>query len=71
MKHVEKRAFLVNNHRAEWLKTRNEVFNELSDNQQLICCCGRLATGLHESNCSKFHHKVDAETIRRLKHLIP
>lgn len=71
MKHVEKRAFLVGNHRAEWLKTRNEVFNELSDNQQLFCCCGRLATGLHESSCSKFNHKVDAETIRRLKHLIP
>jgi len=70
MKHEEKRALLMGNHWTEWLKTRNEVFNELSDKQQLFCCCGRLATGLHESNCSKFNHKVDAETIRRLKHLI-
>lgn len=71
MKHEEKRIFLIGSHWAEWLKTRNEVFNELSDKQQLLCCCGRLATGLHESSCSKFNHKVDAETIRRLKHLIP
>lgn len=71
MKHKEKYAFLVNEHRGEWLKTRKEVFDELSSKQSMFCCCGRLATGLHEDHCSKFRHKVDAETIKRLKHLIP
>lgn len=70
MKHNEKRDILVKKHRLEWLKTRHEVFNELSSNQTLICCCGRLATSLHEYNCTRFNHKVDAETIKRLRHLL-
>ena len=44
----------------EWNSTRTKVF----------CCCGKLATGLHESNCRKFNAKVDAETAKRLEKLI-
>ena len=51
----------------EWNSTRIKVFDELSDNQSMFCCCGKLATGLHESHCRKFNAKVDAETVYRLR----
>lgn len=54
-----------------FVKTRQTVFDELSDQQTMFCCCGKLATGLHERNCTKFNNKVDAETINRLGHLLP
>lgn len=65
--------------KVEWLKThffsdfvltRERVFNELSDKQSMFCVCGKLATGLHESSCRKFNKVVDAETVKRLNHLI-
>lgn len=65
--------------KIEWLKThffsdfvltRERVFNELSDKQSMFCVCGKLATGLHESSCRKFNKVVDAETVKRLNHLI-
>jgi hypothetical protein len=31
---------------------------DLSDCQAVFCVCGRMATGLHESNCSKFKAKA-------------
>ena len=71
MKHNEKLAYLVTNYRMIWLKTRHEVNFELSNYQSLICCCGKLATGLHEAKCRQFNHKVDVETIKRLHHLLP
>lgn len=66
----EKLAYLKDNHFNLFVDTREEVFNELSQQQTMFCCCGRLATGNHENNCSKFNNKVDAETIKRLKHLL-
>lgn len=54
-----------------FLKDSSKSFNELSDKQTMLCCCGRLATGLHENNCTKFNNKVDAETIKLLSHLLP
>lgn len=71
MKRSEKLAYLKDNHLDIFLKTRQKVFNELSDKQTMFCCCGRLATGLHENNCTKFNNKVDAETIKLLSHLLP
>lgn len=71
MKRSEKLAYLKDNHLDIFLKTRQKVFNELSDKQIMLCCCGRLATGLHENNCTKFNNKVDAETIKQLSHLLP
>lgn len=50
-----------------WLKMRNQVFDELSDMQTMFCVCGRLATGLHETNCRKFNEKVDKETASKLE----
>lgn len=47
MKRSEKLAYLKDNHLDIFLKTRQKVFNELSDKQTMLCCCGRLATSLH------------------------
>lgn len=52
-----------------WINTRKQVFEELSNEQSMFCCCGKLATGLHEQNCRKFNAKVDNVTVDRLKNL--
>ena len=62
MKKWEKLAYLKDNYFGLFLTTRQQSFNDLSDQQTMFCCCGRLATGLHESNCTKFNNKVDVET---------
>lgn len=71
MKLAEKLDYIQDNHFSEWLKTRQAVSFELSDRQTMFCVCGRLATGLHESSCRRFNNKVNSETVKRLKHLIP
>ena len=71
MKKYEKLEYLKNANFGLFVKTRKMVFDELSDQQTMFCCCGKLATGLHESNCTKFNNKVDAETIKRLSYLLP
>lgn len=70
MKIQHKLTFIQNNHFREWLETRNKVKDEISSQQRMWCICGRLATGLHESNCIKFRNKVRSETVKRLKHLL-
>ena len=67
----QKLDYLQTNFLGEWLKTRKEVENELSDKQTMFCICGRLATGLHERGCKKFRNKVISETVKRLGSLIP
>ena len=71
MKKHEILAYLKDAHFGLFVKTRQIVFDELSDQQTMFCCCGRLVTGLHERNCTKFNNKVDGETIKRLSHLLP
>lgn len=71
MKAIEKIRHLEKEHFSEWLDTRRVVDTELSDKQGMWCVCGRLATGLHEKHCSRFNNKVNSETIKRLKHLLP
>lgn len=63
-------AVIQDKHFGDWLKTRREVEDEISNRQSMFCVCGRLATGLHESHCRKFSDKVTIETIGRLKHLV-
>lgn len=70
MKIIEKLKILQDNHFGDWLKTHQEVENELSDRQPMWCICHQLATGLHERNCKKFRNKVISETVKRLNHLI-
>ena len=71
MKNHEKLAYLKDADFGLFVKTRQIVFDELSDKQTMFCCCGKLATGMHEMNCTKFNNKVVAETIKRLSYLLP
>ena len=71
MKKHEKLAYLKDADFSLFVKTRQMVFDELSDQQTMFCCCGKLATGMHEMNCTKFNNKVLAETIKRLSYLLP
>lgn len=71
MKKHEKLAYLKDVDYGLFVKTRQMVFDELSDQQTMFCCCGKLATGLHERNCTVFNNKVDALTIKRLGNLLP
>ena len=52
---------------VEWSLLYNKTFDELSEQQPLFCCCGKLATGLHEMYCHKFADKVRKETLKRWK----
>jgi len=67
---TEKLTFLQDNHFSEWLQMRQCVKEEISSKQDIMCVCGRLATGLHEMNCRKLSNKVTGETVKRLKHLL-
>lgn len=69
MKISERIEYLKTHQSSTWSSTRRKVFDELSDRQSMFCCCGKLATGLHEQNCRKFNGKVDTETANRLKDL--
>lgn len=71
MEKLEKIAYLKKLDFGLFLQTRQRVKTELSDRQMMFCCCGRLATGLHEDHCKKFNDKVDTEVIKRLEHLLP
>lgn len=71
MKKWQKLAYLKDVDFDLFLMTRNRVKEELSEGQTMFCCCGKLATGLHEAHCKKFNDKVDAEVIKRLQHLLP
>lgn len=71
MKLTNKLEYLQSNHMDEWLQARKDVEETLSRSQGLFCICGRLATGLHENGCRKFHDKVTSEAVKKLKHLIP
>lgn len=65
------KEWLYSNHWREWASTRKEEFEILSSKQQIWCCCGGIASSLHEERCSKFQDKVDRATIAKLKHLLP
>ena len=71
MKYADKLEYLQTNHLMVFVKTRQEVFDELSEQQTMFCCCGKLATGIHEAHCQKFQRKVNTETIKRLSCLLP
>lgn len=57
---------LINERLTDWVATRDEVENELSEKQSMFCACDKLATGLHGKYCRKFQSKVDKETVKRL-----
>lgn len=36
-----------------------KAYNTVSDRHPVKCVCGRITSGLHEYNCSKFFHSVE------------
>lgn len=56
---------------SEWVSIRQKVADKLSESQDIFCCCGALATGLHETQCRRFNDKVDSIACKELKHLLP
>ena len=70
MRLKEKLVYLQDNHFSEWIKTRQIVDEEVSQEHPMWCVCGRLCTGLHESNCRRFQNKVNSRTVKKLTHLI-
>lgn len=59
--------YYIENHYADYMRIHTQVFLELSDQQSMFCCCGKLATGAHERYCQKFNTKVNKETLKRLQ----
>jgi hypothetical protein len=49
----------MNGKYTEWENCRKTAWKEVSDRHPVKCLCGRLCTGLHEINCSKFQKAVD------------
>ena len=70
MKLQDKISYLVKNHGHEWETAYDSTFNDISRSQSMSCVCGRLATGLHEMNCTKLRKKVISETVKKLAYLI-
>lgn len=70
MNFTDKKKFLIKNFQSDYVKTRREVFNALSNQQAVFCICGKIASGFHEDRCSKFNALVDKETVKKLEHLI-
>lgn len=71
MKKCEKLTYLIMNHFDLFVETFLQAFNDLAQNQEVFCCCGRVTSYVHEVHCKKFQAKVENETIKRLKHLLP
>lgn len=71
MKKYEKLTYLILNHFDLFTETFLQAFNDLSEKQEVFCCCGRVTSYVHEVHCKKFAAKVEDETIKRLKHLLP
>ena len=71
MKKCEKLTYLIFYHFDLFVETFLQAFNELSEKQEVFCCCGRVTSYVHEVHCKKFQAKVENETIKRLSHLLP
>ena len=69
MNKAQKILWLKKMHLQVWMSTWNEVFDELS-RAQIVCICGKYASGMHERGCKKFINEVDTQTVVRLEYLI-
>lgn len=70
MKLSEKVEYLQEHYWSEWFDTHKAADQYISDQHPMWCVCKRLCTGMHERNCRRFQNKVNAETVKRLKHLL-
>ncbi len=61
--------WLQDNHFGKWLDTRQKNELRMSDEQHVFCCCGKIASALHENCCRRFQEKVNKATIKELEPL--
>lgn len=50
-----------------WHELYNKAWEEISNEHEIFCVCGKLCTGLHERNCDKFRNAVDKRIIKLLR----
>lgn len=66
----EKLNYLKERHYDDYKKAREEAIQIVDNKFPIICCCGRIASGLHTSRCREFQKQVDNEIIRLLNKLL-
>ena len=71
MTQKEKLKYLIDNYPDNYKKARIEAIQIVDDKFPVICCCGKLATGLHTQSCKQFQKQVDNEIIMLLHKLLP
>lgn len=71
MKKEEKLEWLRRNHNEAYLEAENKAIAALDDEYPIFCLCGKLATGLHTTNCRKFQEAVKRRILTSLKPLLP
>ena len=52
---------------TEKTKLYEKAWDQVSNEHNIICVCGRLCTGLHERNCGKFRKAVETRYKKLLK----
>ena len=61
--HSEEQNFFT----EKYAKMAYEEEAALSDQNNMFCVCGRLATGFHERSCGAFRRKVQQRVFARAK----
>lgn len=69
MNKEQKILWLKKMHTMAWMQTWNDAFDELSRSEMTYCVSGTLKS-VPEAVLRVFRNSVDAETVKRLDHLI-
>ena len=67
----EKIRWLLQHAPAPYARAKAEAIQELDDATPVFCFCGKLATGLHTTNCRMFKGRLQTKIIERLNELLP
>lgn len=71
MKRIKQINYLKDNHLNIWIRTRQQIFDDLSNSRAMFCVCGKLMSAFHEERCPQFNKQVDDETLKTLSYLLP
>ena len=52
---------------SEKTKLYEKAWDQVSDEHPMVCLCGKLCTGLHETYCGRFRKAVDSRYKKLLK----
>lgn len=64
MNHKQKVQTLKECNLPRWINTVSKACDIIDSRYPMFCPCGKLATGLHISHCSKYNKMVELEAIR-------